>query len=74
MTPQTRLLAAALALSLPLGAALPLPLRAQTSTTTAHAEGQGPAILVADEVYVEDGNRLIAQGNVEALQDGTRSS
>ncbi len=72
MTPQTRLLAAALALSLPLSAALPLPLRAQTSTTTAPAEGQGPAILVADEVYVEDGNRLIAQGNVEALQDGTR--
>ncbi|WP_353471981.1 LPS assembly protein LptD [Salipiger sp. H15] len=72
MTPQTRLIAAALALSLPLAAALPETLRAQTSTQTAPATGDGPAFLVADEVFVEDGSRLIAQGNVEALQDGTR--
>ncbi|SDG38506.1 LPS-assembly protein LptD [Alloyangia pacifica] len=72
MTPKTRLLATALALSLPLAAALPLPLRAQSTAQTAPTEAESPAILVADEVYVEDGNRLIAQGNVEALQDGTR--
>ncbi|MBE9635686.1 LPS-assembly protein LptD [Salipiger mangrovisoli] len=72
MTPKTRLLATALALSLPLAAALPQTLRAQTSTQISPSEGESPAILVADEVFVEDGNRLIAQGNVEALQDGTR--
>ncbi|WP_226621700.1 LPS-assembly protein LptD [Alloyangia pacifica] len=72
MTPKTRLLAAALALSLPLAAGLPQPLHAQTSPRTTPEEEDAPAILVADEVYVEDGNRLIAQGNVEALQDGTR--
>ncbi|MBS0124225.1 LPS-assembly protein LptD [Thetidibacter halocola] len=32
----------------------------------------GPALLVADEILVEGDSRLIATGNVEALQDGTR--
>lgn len=32
----------------------------------------GPALLVADQVFVEAGDRLIATGNVEALQGDTR--
>ncbi|ASP21656.1 LPS-assembly protein LptD [Antarctobacter heliothermus] len=31
-----------------------------------------PAMLVADAVFVEDGERLIATGNVEAFHDGVR--
>lgn len=31
-----------------------------------------PAVLVADAVFVEDGERLIATGNVEAFHDGVR--
>ncbi|NDV99502.1 LPS-assembly protein LptD [Salipiger sp. PrR002] len=73
MTPHTRLLAAALALGLPLCATLPDALRAQTAIPPTGGEAAAtPALLVADSVYVESGNRLIAQGNVEALQDGTR--
>lgn len=38
------------------------------------ALGQGAATLVADQVTVEGGNRLIATGNVEAFYDGNRLS
>ena len=31
-----------------------------------------PAVLVADDVYMEGNERLVATGNVEALYDGTR--
>lgn len=43
-----------------------LPALAQQETSTV------PAVLVADQVFVEDEDRLIATGNVEAFQDGTR--
>lgn len=58
---------------LALGAA-PLPLVAQTTTLTANAgdESTEPALLLADAVFVENGARLIASGNVEALHDGLR--
>ncbi len=36
------------------------------------AQQQGAAVLVADRVFVENGVKLIAEGNVEAFQDGTR--
>ncbi|MHA6346693.1 LPS-assembly protein LptD [Roseivivax sp. CAU 1761] len=42
---------------------------------SALAQGAGPAdpaILVADRVLVEGQSRLVAEGNVEALHDGTR--
>lgn len=45
--------------------ALPVLLSAQTQSRDA-------ALLVADQVLVEDQNRLIATGNVEALYDGNR--
>ncbi|WP_417741558.1 LPS-assembly protein LptD [Salipiger sp.] len=54
----------------------PAPLLAQTmtlSTETADAETE-PALLVADQVFVEDGARLVATGNVEALHEGVRLS
>ncbi|WP_377504899.1 LPS-assembly protein LptD [Octadecabacter sp. R77987] len=38
------------------------------------ALAQGAATLVADTVYVADGQRLVAQGNVAVLYDGTRLS
>ncbi len=37
-------------------------------------QAQGAATLVADTVFVTDGQRLVAQGNVEVLYDGTRLS
>lgn len=43
-----------------------LPLRAQQEDTV------DAALLVADSVFIEGESRLIAQGNVEALYDGTR--
>ena len=54
----------------------PAPLLAQTVTVAADAsdEGSEPALLVADQVFVEDGSRLVATGNVEALHDGIRLS
>lgn len=38
----------------------------------AQQDAADPAILVADNVVIEDQSRLIATGNVEALSDGTR--
>ena len=38
------------------------------------AAAQGVATLVADSVTVEDGERLVASGNVEAFYDGARLS
>ena len=54
----------------------PAPLLAQTVTVAADAsdEGSESALLVADQVFVEDGSRLVATGNVEALHDGIRLS
>ena len=54
----------------------PAPLLAQTVTVAADAtdEEAEPALLVADQVFVEDGSRLVATGNVEALHDGIRLS
>lgn len=40
----------------------------------AFAAAQGTATLVADTVVVEQGNRLVAQGNIEVFFDGTRLS
>jgi len=68
MTPRTRALAAALALGLPLTLPFPALLHAQATAETQSSA----ALLVADQVFVEDGSRLVATGNVEALQDGTR--
>ncbi|MGR3378542.1 LPS-assembly protein LptD [Salipiger abyssi] len=61
-------LAALLALS------APLPVLAQTTTIAADAQDEStePALLIADSVFVEDGTRLVASGNVEALHDGMR--
>ncbi|EPX81921.1 LPS-assembly protein LptD [Salipiger mucosus] len=56
-----RLLLTALALA----ALATLPARAQDDATE-------PALLVADRVFVEDRERLVATGNVEALHDGAR--
>ena len=41
---------------------------------TAHAQEitKKPAILIADEVFIESDRTLVAQGNVEAFQDGAR--
>lgn len=48
-------------------------LRAQTADEAALSDEQsGIAFLVADNVVVTDDGRLIADGNVEALYDGTR--
>ncbi len=47
-------------------ALLPPPLLAQG------AGQDGPALLVADSVFVENGDRLVASGNVEALNGDTR--
>ena len=38
------------------------------------SQAQGVATLVADNVAVEDGARLVASGNIEVLYDGTRLS
>lgn len=48
-------------------AALALPALAQAQSKAADA-----ALLVADQVLVENENRLVATGNVEALYDGNR--
>lgn len=58
-------------------AGLPAPLQAQNVPTGQIQSGavdptEAPAFLVADAVAVTDDNRLIADGNVEALYDGTR--
>lgn len=41
---------------------------------TAHAQqtGQQPAVLIADEIFVTADRTLVAQGNVEAFQNGRR--
>lgn len=59
-----------------LALATPAPLLAQTVTIPADATDadSAPALLVADQVFVEDGSRLVATGNVEALHDGLRLS
>ncbi len=49
-----------------LGTATPAVVRAQTTDATQQAED--PALLVADSVFVQDQDVLIATGNVEALQ------
>ncbi|WGW02490.1 LPS-assembly protein LptD [Tropicibacter oceani] len=49
-------------------AAFALPALAQDSETAPET----PALLVADQVFVENETRLIATGNVEALHDGVR--
>ena len=49
-------------------AGLALPATAQTGTS----ETSGPALLVADQVYVTPQRTLVAEGQVEALQDGIR--
>ncbi|EIE52970.1 LPS-assembly protein LptD [Salipiger aestuarii] len=61
-------------LPLVLAALLGAPLHAQTTTLSANADGAGtePALLIADSVFVQSGSRLVATGNVEALQDGLR--
>ncbi|WP_136440875.1 LPS-assembly protein LptD [Pacificoceanicola onchidii] len=57
-------------LALLLALALPLPVLAQG--TPAVPEQTPPALLVADQVFVENDTLLIATGNVEALHDGIR--
>ena len=42
------------------------------ATLPAHAQTSGPAALIADSVVVEPSGRIIASGNVEVWQDGTR--
>ncbi len=57
------------AISLALWLALPVPAaRAQDDVTARRA----PAVLVADRVALEGDNRLVAEGNVEALYGETR--
>lgn len=50
----------------------PLAAVAQTTDTLAAPEDAPVALLLADTVVVTDDERLIADGNVEALYDGTR--
>lgn len=45
--------------------------KAQTASST-ETQSSLPALLVADQVFVEGETRLIATGNVEALYDGSR--
>lgn len=61
-------------LPLVLAALLGAPLHAQTTTLAATADDAAtePALLIADSVFVQSGSRLVATGNVEALQDGLR--
>lgn len=61
MTRLTRRLAALLSLCLALA-----------QPATAQQDEDGPALLVADNVFVEGEDRLVATGNVEALQGGYR--
>ncbi|MFW2543491.1 LPS-assembly protein LptD [Primorskyibacter sp. 2E107] len=53
-----------------LGLTLPLPTLAQQAE--AESADNPPALLIADEVFVENEDLLIATGNVEALHDGVR--
>ncbi len=53
-------------------AALALPAAAMAQGERQAQAQPTPAILVADKVFLEGKTRLIAEGNVEALQDGTR--
>ena len=46
--------------------------RADGQTTGQTGAPPPPAVLVADDVYMEGNERLVATGNVEALYDGTR--
>ncbi|WP_246156666.1 LPS-assembly protein LptD [Aquicoccus porphyridii] len=59
------------ALALVLSLALPALATAQ-GERQADTQPAAPAILVADKVFLEGKTRLVAEGNVEALQDGTR--
>ncbi|MEC3860636.1 LPS assembly protein LptD [Mesobacterium sp. TK19101] len=45
---------------------------ATASLAAAQTAANDPALLLADQVYVENDNRLIATGNVEALHNGQR--
>ncbi len=45
---------------------------AQAELATLPAQSVGPAILVADDVYLDGSEKLVATGNVEALYDGRR--
>ncbi|KPP85670.1 MAG: LPS-assembly protein [Rhodobacteraceae bacterium HLUCCO07] len=65
------LICAMLLTALCLSVALPVPATAQDERPT-QSRGADPAILVADKVFLEGKTRLVAEGNVEALQDGTR--
>ncbi|MCC1493373.1 LPS-assembly protein LptD [Cognatishimia sp. F0-27] len=56
----------------PLGAWLVAALLALSGPAAAQTSSTQAALLVADTVFVENGDRLVAQGNVEALQDGVR--
>lgn len=60
-----RTLLIALTLSFPVTLSSPVALRAQETQSNA-------AILIADEVFIESDRTLVAQGNVEAFQNGTR--
>ena len=60
--------AAAACLWLTGAGALPLAAWAQQAAAT---QSDGPALLIADDVVVEQDNRLVATGNVEALFDGS---
>ncbi|MDO6586689.1 LPS assembly protein LptD [Salipiger sp. 1_MG-2023] len=60
-------------LSLVLAAFLANAAHAQTTTLGADADAASePALLIADSVFVESDKRLVATGNVEALQGGMR--
>ncbi|SFR10758.1 LPS-assembly protein [Poseidonocella sedimentorum] len=56
-----------------LGWLLLLPLLATALWPAAlQAQSPGTAVLVADRVFVDAGERLVAEGNVEAFHEGTR--
>lgn len=54
-----------------LGLAPALPAWAQDAAAP-EAEAEMPAMLVADRVFLEGRDKVVAEGNVEALQDGVR--
>ena len=63
MTPFSRLLALLLAL---------LPVFALAQDRGAAPATPGPALLIADDVFIDGGTTLVADGNVEAIYDGQR--
>ncbi|WP_372609851.1 LPS-assembly protein LptD [Aquicoccus sp.] len=71
MRARLHLIRAMLIAALCLSVALPVPATAQDERP-AQSRSADPAILVADNVFLEGKTRLVAEGNVEALQDGTR--